>query len=322
MFSIMLLFCTSLLSSYKAKECSPANHLFVMLGKDAHLEVMEHFHLVQHSQFRWTFNNSVNIVRVFSDNTNSTNDNYKNRTTISEDYSLLLKNLQPVDKGCYTANILSDVDKCLAKYSITVEDLVSAPELTVESVSNSYDLCVLAVNCSTQDSHIQSTLIYDTNNNSLLEGETSKVTAYGASLQIKLVDGLVICNHSNHVSELKAVKKIQHFCPTKSVSNKTIQVVIPVTVIGICLVLSIGLFLKCRPTGRTQTCENTIYDTLQNNNSVQTVDPNPSTTIYGHTVPDEKSTGTPTIDSVETLYSSIDQSAKKKPPRSHHGQHN
>ncbi|KAG7525524.1 SLAM family member 5-like [Solea senegalensis] len=263
MFSIMLLFCTSLLSSYKAKECSTTTPLFVMLGTDAHLEVTEPVHLVQHSQFRWTFNNSVNIVRVFSDNTNRTHDNYKNRATISGDYSLLLKNLQQVDKGYYTAVFLSDVDKCLAEYSITVEDLVSAPELTVESVSNNSDLCVLTVNCSAQDSHIQSTLRYDANNCSLLEGETSKVTADGASLQIKLVNCSVSCNHRNHVSELKAVKKIQHFCPTKSASNKTTQVVIPVTVIGICLVLSIGLFLKRRPTGRTQTCENTIYDTLQ-----------------------------------------------------------
>ncbi|KAK2896011.1 hypothetical protein Q8A73_015499 [Channa argus] len=142
---------------------------------------------------------------------------YTGRVEFSvENYSVKLKNLQETDSGLYVARVTtSNKEQTLAEYNVTVQDPVSPVVLTVDSVSRSTNLCNLTVTCRTQDSHISSTFTCDTQTCSQEEGERSKVTASGASLQVYLVNDSIICNHSNQVSWTKNQEqtKIRVSCP-------------------------------------------------------------------------------------------------------------
>ncbi|XP_022613846.1 natural killer cell receptor 2B4-like [Seriola dumerili] len=142
-------------------------------------------------------------------------DVYTGRVEASvKNFSVKLKNLQEADSGVYIAQVTAaQGDKILARYSVTVQDPVSPVALTVDSVSSSSDSCSLTVTCSTQDSHhINSTFTCDTNTCSQEGGERSKVTTSGASLNVYLLNDLIICNHSNQVSWTNNSKMIDDFC--------------------------------------------------------------------------------------------------------------
>ncbi|XP_067331699.1 uncharacterized protein [Channa argus] len=190
--------------------------VFVQKGHDVLLEVRkddvpEGFLIVS-----WNFNKKP-VLTVLQNSEPQVREKYSGRVEFSvENYSLKLKNVQETDSGLYDAQVRDIEDEqILAKYNITVQDPVSPVVLTVDSVSRSTNLCNLTVTCRTQDSHISSTFTCDNQTCSQEEGERSKVTASGASLQVYLVNDSIICNHSNQVSWTKNQEqtKICVSCP-------------------------------------------------------------------------------------------------------------
>ncbi|KAM6920627.1 uncharacterized protein PEZ65_012546 [Lycodopsis pacificus] len=97
---------------------------------------------------------------------------------------------------------------------IEAQGPVSPVELTVDSVdSRSSDSCNLTVTCSTQHSHISSTFRCVSRTCSQEGGERPELTTSGASLHVYLLNGAIICNHSNHFNWTKDFKMTEHFCP-------------------------------------------------------------------------------------------------------------
>ncbi|XP_067385197.1 uncharacterized protein [Channa argus] len=158
------------------------------------------------------------------------------------------------------------------------DDPVSPVVLTVDSVFNSTNPCNLTVTCRTQDSHISSTFTCDTQTCSQEEGERSKVTASGASLQVYLVNDSIICNHSNQVSWTKNQEQTKswNFCPRHDGSSNgaittgaVASVVAAVVVAGLLFV-----WFQCKRPIEQKNKENTIYavpeDIVPGQNRIQT----------------------------------------------------
>ncbi|XP_074508231.1 SLAM family member 9-like isoform X3 [Sebastes fasciatus] len=179
----------------------------VLLNVDA--DVPEDFLFVE-----WNFNQTDILVRFPSGREPLVNPGYAGRIEFPEKkYSVKLKNLTEADRGVYTARLVLDQgDRTLAKYNVIVQDPVSPVELTVISVDSRSSECDLTVTCRTQDSHINSTLRCDNQTCSQEGGEQSEVTTSAASLRIYLLNGSIICNHSNLVSWTEDIKIIEHVC--------------------------------------------------------------------------------------------------------------
>ncbi|KAI3374673.1 hypothetical protein L3Q82_021243 [Scortum barcoo] len=75
---------------------------------------------------------------------------------------------------------------------------VSPVKVTVSSCSS--ESCNLTVTCSTVDAHISSTFRCDNKTCSEEGGERSEDTTRPSSITVYLEQGIIICNHSNHVS--------------------------------------------------------------------------------------------------------------------------
>ncbi|XP_073348208.1 SLAM family member 5-like [Pagrus major] len=207
-----------LLVCVKAQGSSAVTPVFVQKGEDVMLNLTE-ADVEKDNDVYWNFNNrSTNkvsiLVRWYPRTEPAVSQGYTGRIEFTvKKYCVKLKDLQETDSGVYTAQVFRGVFQTRAEYSVTVQDPVSPVKLTVDSVSSSSDSCNLTVTCSTQDSHISSTLTCDTKTCSQEGGERSEVTTSGASLRVYLVHDSIACNHSNQVSWTKDVTKIQDFCP-------------------------------------------------------------------------------------------------------------
>ncbi|XP_074508230.1 SLAM family member 9-like isoform X2 [Sebastes fasciatus] len=192
---------------------SAVTPVFVQKGGDVLLkvdaDVPEVFLFVE-----WNFNKTDILVRFPPGRKPSVFPVYTGRLEFPEKkYSVKLKNLKEADRGVYTARLVLDQgDRTLAQYNVTVQDPVSPVELTVISVDSRSSECNLTVTCRTQDSHINSTLRCDYQTCSQEGGERSEVTTSGASLHVYLLNGSIICNHSNEVSWTEDIKIIEHVC--------------------------------------------------------------------------------------------------------------
>ncbi|XP_056247902.1 CD48 antigen-like [Seriola aureovittata] len=230
-----------LLVCIEAPGSSAVTPVFVQKGKDLLLEAMEDDVPEDFIVLSWIFNGK-NVLVTFSPGREPRVSDvvYTGRVEASvKNFSVKLKNLQEADSGVYTARVIGDQEQILAEYSVTVQDPVSPVAMTVDSVSSSSDSCSLTVTCSTQDSHhINSTFTCDTNTCSQEGGERSKVTSSGASLNVNLLNDLIICNHSNHVSWTNDSKMIDHFCPRHTGSEAGISLCLVKTV-----VFSVGLVI-------------------------------------------------------------------------------
>uniref|UniRef100_A0A8C4DKN5 Immunoglobulin V-set domain-containing protein n=1 Tax=Dicentrarchus labrax TaxID=13489 RepID=A0A8C4DKN5_DICLA len=191
--------------------------VFVQKGNYVLLNVMKADVLQDVFSVVWKFNKKDVLVRFSPGREPTVSPAYTGRVEFSvNDYSLKVKNLQEADSGVYTARVTGDIQE-QTEYNITVQ--VSAvmflKHFTQTSIlrCRSSDSCNLTVTCSTQDSHISSTFRCDTKTCSQEGGEQSEVTTSGASLHVYLVDGSIICNHSNQVSWTKDIEMTEHFCP-------------------------------------------------------------------------------------------------------------
>ncbi|XP_027128244.1 uncharacterized protein LOC109140113 isoform X1 [Larimichthys crocea] len=212
--SIMSIFVIlGLLVCIEAPGSSAVTPVFVKKGDDLLLNVTDDDDPQRFIIVVWKFRKSI-LVSFSPDGKPTVSDAYTGRVETSvKKFSVKLKNLQEADSGVYTARVTAQEEQTLAEYNVTVQAPVSPVGLTVDSVSSSSDSCNLTVTCSTQDSHISSTLRCDTQTCSQEGGERSEVTTSGASLHVYLVNDSIICNHSNQVSWTENMMNIQDFCP-------------------------------------------------------------------------------------------------------------
>ncbi|CAK6977472.1 uncharacterized protein LOC128369698 [Scomber scombrus] len=200
---------------------SDVTTVFVQKGKNLHLDVNKPVVLVKYTEFRWTINNTLNVVRLFPDNTTMISSSHKGRVEFSvQNHSLLLKNVQHSDSGDCTALITGEKNQPVTEYKVIIQDPVSPVNLSVNSVSNSTESCNLTVTCSTEDSLISSTFRCDTQTCNQEGGEQSEVTTSGSSLRVYLSNDFIICNHSNQVSRTRDMKEIRPLCPLNDVPDK------------------------------------------------------------------------------------------------------
>ncbi|XP_027145818.1 CD48 antigen-like isoform X2 [Larimichthys crocea] len=250
----ILLVCTLVVCLLQGS--SAVTPVFVKKGDDLLLnvteDVPEDFSIVA-----WKFREKI-VVTFFNQGKPTVSGAYTGRVETSmKNFSVKLKNLQEADSGVYTAQVIAEVQQTL-EYNVTVQAPVSPVGLTVDSVSNSSDSCNLTVTCSTQDSHISSTLRCDTQTCSQEGGERSEVTTSGASLHVYLVNGSIICNHSNQVSWTTNMTNIQDFCPQhvgfKPSRNHVITyVTATVGVLAVILSITAGVFkFRQRGTGKSK----------------------------------------------------------------------
>uniref|UniRef100_A0A3Q3LE81 Immunoglobulin subtype domain-containing protein n=1 Tax=Labrus bergylta TaxID=56723 RepID=A0A3Q3LE81_9LABR len=189
---------------------SAVTPVFVQTGTDLLLDVKEPVVLKAGDLFTWTVGRA-NVVRLVHGGKPTISSNYTSRAELSaQNHSLLLKNVQKGDSGVYRARVSADKEITVAEYSVTVLDPVSGVKLTVKLCSS--DSTKVTVICSTEDSLISSTFTCDTQTCSHEGGERAEIITPGASLDVYLERGSVICNHSNQVSSTRDIQKIEDLC--------------------------------------------------------------------------------------------------------------
>ncbi|KAM4605027.1 SLAM family member 5-like [Polymixia lowei] len=211
---VILLFVVCLQYLCPVQGSSGVKRVFVLKGEDVRLEVQKPVKLEGESDdFIWKFKGKKNIFK-YSFQSKSPSSVYKDRIEFSEEnYSLLLKNLQEADSGLYHAVVSGEEEDFVANYSVIVQERVSPAVLTVTSVSSSPPSCNLTVTCRGQDSSVNSTFRCDNRTCSQEGGERSEVMTSTVPLYVYLLNGSIICNHSNQVSWSTNMREIQPLCP-------------------------------------------------------------------------------------------------------------
>ncbi|KAK2822777.1 hypothetical protein Q5P01_022842 [Channa striata] len=185
--------------------------VFVQRGKDVLLDVNQTKPLTETIEFQWRFVKDK-IIKFTYDEKVIIFETYKGRVEFfKQNYSLLLKNLQQTDSGVYAAILSGETDVTVTEHTVIVEDPVSPVKLTATSYSS--DPCNLTVTCSTVDSHITKTYRCDKLTCSYQGG------ANDDSINVTVQEGVIICNHSNHVSWQNDTMDIKTYCPEKESSS-------------------------------------------------------------------------------------------------------
>uniref|UniRef100_A0A3Q3L8I4 Immunoglobulin domain-containing protein n=1 Tax=Labrus bergylta TaxID=56723 RepID=A0A3Q3L8I4_9LABR len=211
--------------------------VFVQTGTDLLLDVKEPVVLKEGDSFKWTVG-SVNVVRLVHGGIPTISPNYTSRAELSaQNHSLLLKNVQKRDSGVYRARLSADNNSDVAEYSVTVLVITL---LTVKLCSS--DSTKVTVICSTEDSLINSTFTCDNQTCSHEGGERAEIISPGASLDVYLEHGSVICNHSNQVSSTRDIQKIEDLCGSKIFT----VVAIVLSLVVVLAVIVIGGFIYHR----------------------------------------------------------------------------
>ncbi|XP_041658923.1 uncharacterized protein LOC121519890 [Cheilinus undulatus] len=246
-----------LLSSCEAQETP----VFKRTGMDLLLDVKE-VTLEEGHDLTWLFNGRTTIGRLFHGGKPIILGSYKSRAEFFEqNHSLLLKNVQLSDSGVYTARVNGDNVTDVAKYKLTVQDPVSRVELMVKSCSS--DWSNLTVICRTLDSLISSTF---TCKNQTCSHDRGEGTTPGASLDVYLENGSVICNHSNQVSSEEDARKIEDLCRrTSEHHNQIHEATLTPILLAIVLVPLAGvivgalLYQQWKRKQHPEEMENTVY---------------------------------------------------------------
>ncbi|KAM9459110.1 pregnancy-specific glycoprotein 22-like [Salvelinus alpinus] len=193
--------------------------VFVEKGQDVRLDVPGYMtvkeNLKRLNSFKWMFNTSDNVVTYIHEIESQVTPKYQGRAEFIEgNFSLLLKNLNEGDSGCYTAAVSGQNNKDVAKYQISVQERVEPPVLRVDSVSVNA-ICNVTVTCRGQNTSVTSSC----NSGTCLQvggesrgAETSTVPL----LSVYVAGGSIICNHSNQVSWANDTKEIKTICVSKS----------------------------------------------------------------------------------------------------------
>uniref|UniRef100_A0A3B5Q0K0 Immunoglobulin V-set domain-containing protein n=1 Tax=Xiphophorus maculatus TaxID=8083 RepID=A0A3B5Q0K0_XIPMA len=150
------------------------------------------------------FNNTINLVK-FRHGVDPFI-KYVQRTVFStQNYSLLLRNMQHSDTGNYKEIISGLEDKIVAEYTVIVQDPVSPVNLIVTPSDPSY--CNFTATCRIKDSQISGSFQCENKTCRLVDQTHLKVS----SLNVYVKESSIICNHSNQVSWEKDVKNVSSF---------------------------------------------------------------------------------------------------------------
>ncbi|XP_060901362.1 uncharacterized protein LOC132979514 isoform X2 [Labrus mixtus] len=317
---LVLLFSFSLLHLC-ATQVTP---VFVQTGKDLRLDVNKPVVLNETDLFTWIVG-SVAVVRLAHGGKPTIFPNFKSRAELSaQKNSLLLKNVQKRDSGVYRARVSGASISDVVEYSVTVLDPVSGVKLTVKLCSS--DSTNVTVICSTEDSLISSTFTCDTQTCSHEGGERAEIITPGASLDVYLENGSVICNHSNQVSSTRDIQKIEDFClksEGKSGGPNKLALIV-VAIIFFVILAGIGGFIyhRRRKQNKAENMENTVYEDPQAVNTdlhlkqrpTNDAPAGPQPTIYsllGPSIGSEAPTQPRDNAQPESLYATVE-----KPPKS------
>ncbi|XP_033839762.1 SLAM family member 5-like [Periophthalmus magnuspinnatus] len=198
---------------------SRSKHIFIQTGHNLDLHVSNS--QIQTGAFFWKFNDSKNLIRMYSDKSRYTGSEYKDRVEFfPQNLSLILKNLQFSDTGTYTAVaseekdrildtfFVTDKDTILDTFFVTVEAPVSAVSLSLDSVSFSSDSCNFIASCAAELYNVSRSFTCDTR-----RCEEPRPQRHGhAFLDLKLSGDWVVCNHSNHVSWTNDTRDYRQMC--------------------------------------------------------------------------------------------------------------
>ncbi|XP_045061918.1 natural killer cell receptor 2B4-like [Coregonus clupeaformis] len=204
-----------LLSCIASSEPSAETPVFVLKGQDVRLDVPTNITLDNIDVLFWKFDTSIIVVMY---NPKVAFVGFEGRAEISEgNFSLLLKNLQEGDSGCYTAVVSGVKETNVATYMLVVQERVEPPVLTVESVCSTNVTCNATVSCRGQNTAVTS--ICNNSTCSQVGGESRGAeTSTVPLLSVYVAGGSIICNHSNQVSWANDTKDIVELCPMTSVS--------------------------------------------------------------------------------------------------------
>uniref|UniRef100_A0A669EQF4 Immunoglobulin subtype domain-containing protein n=1 Tax=Oreochromis niloticus TaxID=8128 RepID=A0A669EQF4_ORENI len=197
-------------------------HVFVLHGKDLHLDIEKPVKLDEQTDLFWKVNSRNNIAKCGFNNDPVVYNKYAGRVELfGPNFSLKLKNnVQHSDSGNYTAVTISGKEQRVAEYEVIVQDSVTPTKLTVDPVSSSSDSCNLTVTCSTVDFNISSSFRCDGKNCSHAGEKELKATKKCSSLKVYLQQDTIFCNHSNKVSWNQTMKMLKSYCETKTGENK------------------------------------------------------------------------------------------------------
>uniref|UniRef100_A0AAZ1XGF2 Immunoglobulin subtype domain-containing protein n=1 Tax=Oreochromis aureus TaxID=47969 RepID=A0AAZ1XGF2_OREAU len=188
-------------------------HVFLLHGKDLHLDIKKSVVLDKKTDLFWKFNETNNVAKYGFNNDPIVYDKYAGRAELfGQNYSLVLKNVQHSDSGDYTAVLSGGQDYMVVQYRLVLK------LYALDSVSGSSDSCNLIVTCSTVDSQISSIFTCDAQNCSLVEKGSFKAKTYSSNLVVYLQQSFIICNHSNQVSVEQTKKDIKLYCKEKPVA--------------------------------------------------------------------------------------------------------
>ncbi|XP_004555219.3 uncharacterized protein LOC101483209 [Maylandia zebra] len=299
-------------------EIQGLRHVFLLRGKDLHLDVEKSVVLDKKTELIWKVNETNNIAKCGLNNDPVVFDKYEGRAELfRQNYSLLLKNVQHNDSGDYTAFMVSGEDQKVAEYKVIVQDAVSPVNLTVDSVSGSSDSCSLTVNCSTVDSQISSIFTCDAQNCSQVEENSLKTPDYYSSLIVYLHGDFIICNHSNKVSWTDS--KTKHYCDTRTVSSANIIIAAAGGLCGFIFIIVIICIVAKR---KRRNQENQLYEAAQEHPPGQTRNENvpgdasslspTSTYALVEFHPKTESTKSKKIPQPETVYAQVTRATRPR----------
>ncbi|CAI5640397.1 unnamed protein product [Oreochromis niloticus] len=238
----VVLFAFSLLYIIEVQGLQP---VFLLHGKDLHLDVEKSVALDKKTDLLWKFNSNNNIAKHVFNNDPVVFDNYEGRAELfRQNCSLLLKNVQHNDSGDYTAVTISGKEQRVAEYKVIVQDPVTPADLTVDPVSSSSDSCNLTVTCSTVDFNISSSFRCDGKNCSHAEEKDLKATIFFSSLSVYLQQDTIFCNHSNQVSWNQTVKVLKSYCETETVPSGATIIAALTFVLFLILFITLCIIMK------------------------------------------------------------------------------
>uniref|UniRef100_A0A669CU90 Immunoglobulin subtype domain-containing protein n=1 Tax=Oreochromis niloticus TaxID=8128 RepID=A0A669CU90_ORENI len=190
-------------------------HVFVLHGKDLHLDTEKPVKLDEQTDLFWKCNSSNNIAKCVFNRDPFVYKKYAGRAELfGQNCSLKLKKVQHSDSGDYKAVVVGEQEQRVAEYKVIVQ--VAPADLTVDPVSTSSDSCNLTVTCSTVDFNISSSFRCDGKICSHAGEKDVKATTKFSSLSVYLHQDTIFCNHSNQVSWNQTMKVLKSYCETET----------------------------------------------------------------------------------------------------------
>uniref|UniRef100_A0A3Q2WX77 Uncharacterized LOC102307874 n=1 Tax=Haplochromis burtoni TaxID=8153 RepID=A0A3Q2WX77_HAPBU len=187
-------------------------HVFMLHGKDLHLDTEKHVKLEENTDLFWKFNSSTNIGKCVFNKDPVVFNKYPGKAELfGSNCSLILKKVQHSGSGDYKAVVVGGRDQTVAEYKVIVQ---------VDPVSNSSDSCNLTVTCSTVDFNIRSSFRCDGKSCSHAGEKDLKATKVFSSLIVYLHQDTIYCNHSNQVSWNVTEKVLKSYCEAETGENK------------------------------------------------------------------------------------------------------